>query len=356
MNAQPLITVIVPVYNTAPYLRRCLDSVCGQTYTNLEIICVNDGSTDDSASILAEYAARDARVKVISQPNAGLSAARNAALKVAMGEYVTGVDSDDYLSLDAYRHIMQHLNAPVDIVCFGVQVVDEHGEDTPSAYFELQYQGLLNCGDVALKRVNVPFCNKLWRRSYLQELGIRFPVGLLHEDAAFYYAAAPMAKNFLFVPEKAYYYVQRSSSIMHSSYDWQKRCRNYIGVLQFIFRFYQGHGEGERLNPFFMSLLADMYDQTLRMAPFAARVQVRQGFCALCKNLGLDRSEEGASLYPVAELVHGWRRWNPFFSRSSDGWVIKFFYLPVFWKRRKQRHVKYKLLGICFAKKSNVER
>ena len=123
MSQAPLISVIVPVYNTEKYLRKCLDSICGQTYRNLEIICVNDGSPDNSATILEEYAARDERIKVLTQANAGLAAARNAGLAFASGEWVTGVDSDDYLELDAYEYAINAATPDVDIVCFGTRLV-----------------------------------------------------------------------------------------------------------------------------------------------------------------------------------------------------------------------------------------
>ena len=94
---QPLISVIIPVYNTAPYLARCLDSVLNNTYRNLEVICVNDGSTDDSLDILREYEKLDSRIIVIDKENGGVSSARNAGLDRMTGEYMTFVDSDDYL-------------------------------------------------------------------------------------------------------------------------------------------------------------------------------------------------------------------------------------------------------------------
>ena len=99
----PLISVIIPVYNVEKYLRRCLDSVIAQTYQNLEIICVDDGSIDDSGKICDQYAVRDARIKVIHQENQGLSAARNRGLDAAEGEYIAFVDSDDYILEDMYK-------------------------------------------------------------------------------------------------------------------------------------------------------------------------------------------------------------------------------------------------------------
>ena len=98
---RPVISIIVPVYNVAPFLSRCLDSLVGQTYENLEIICVDDGSTDGSAAILDACAAKDSRIKVIHQENAGVSVARNRGLDAATGEFVTFVDADDWLEPDA---------------------------------------------------------------------------------------------------------------------------------------------------------------------------------------------------------------------------------------------------------------
>ena len=96
----PLISIIIPVYNTERYLSQCLDSVIGQTYDNLEIICVNDGSMDDSLRVLEQYVQQDSRIKLISQANSGASVARNKALNIALGEYIMFVDSDDWIELD----------------------------------------------------------------------------------------------------------------------------------------------------------------------------------------------------------------------------------------------------------------
>lgn len=101
----PLISVIIPVYNVEKYLRRCLDSVIAQTYQKLEIICVDDGSIDDSGKICDQYAVRDARIKVIHQENQGLSAARNRGIDAADGEYIAFVDSDDYILMTIFWRI-----------------------------------------------------------------------------------------------------------------------------------------------------------------------------------------------------------------------------------------------------------
>ena len=100
MKPTPKVSIIVPVYNDEPHVRQCIDSLINQTYRNIEIICVNDGATDESGEILAEYAAKDSTIKVISQKNAGLSAARNVGFSFATGDYVMYVDSDDWIDLE----------------------------------------------------------------------------------------------------------------------------------------------------------------------------------------------------------------------------------------------------------------
>ena len=103
MPTQPLLSVIVPVYNAAPYLRRCLDSICGQTYPNLEIILIDDGSTDSSLEICKQYAAKDPRVRVLHQANKGLPATRNVGIEQSKGEFFTFVDSDDWVDTKCYQ-------------------------------------------------------------------------------------------------------------------------------------------------------------------------------------------------------------------------------------------------------------
>ena len=116
-NASDKISVIIPVYNTAPYLKRCLDSVLGSTYRNLEVICVNDGSTDESLSILEHYQELDDRIVVITQNNRGLSAARNTGMAQATGAFLSFVDSDDWVHPQMFELLR---NAMADDVCMAV--------------------------------------------------------------------------------------------------------------------------------------------------------------------------------------------------------------------------------------------
>ena len=112
---QALISVIVPVYNVAPYLRQCVDSILSQSYTHLEVLLIDDGSTDESGAICDEYAQQDSRVKVIHKPNGGLSSARNVGLSLASGEWISFVDSDDWLDTNIYQKCIDELERYPDL-------------------------------------------------------------------------------------------------------------------------------------------------------------------------------------------------------------------------------------------------
>lgn len=135
----PEISVIIPVYNTARFLSACLDSVLDQTFADTEIICVDDGSTDDSLQILRRYEKRDGRVKVLTQRNARQGAARNRGLEIAAGRYVMFVDSDDWLDNDALEVLCRRAAADdADIVLTGTRLYDENGGSLGRDYMNFE--------------------------------------------------------------------------------------------------------------------------------------------------------------------------------------------------------------------------
>lgn len=225
----PLISVIIPVYNVEKYLHRCLDSVIAQTYQNLEIICVDDGSIDESGRICDQYAVRDARIKVIHQENQGLSAARNRGLDAAEGEYIAFVDSDDYILEGMYKKMLDKLlDYSVDLcVCQwqyefsdGRQVVKRkniaptiYGRKTSLEFARFLYMGNYENGVV------VAAWNKLYRRTLLDK--IRFE-GRIHEDEAF--SGRIMAKNIsVYVMEEQFYvYAQNGDSLTNKPFSANK--------------------------------------------------------------------------------------------------------------------------------------
>lgn len=169
----PKVSIVIPVYNTGKYLTKCLESVCAQTLQDIEIICVNDGSTDNSAKILADHAARDERVRVIEQVNSGELAARNSGIQAARGEWIGFVDSDDWISPDMYERLLSNgERTGADISHCGLMFCYPDGHQVPhygSGMVKEQNHetGLLDLLDGS--RIEPSMCCKLYRRELFRE-------------------------------------------------------------------------------------------------------------------------------------------------------------------------------------------
>lgn len=214
------ISIIIPVYNTEKYLGKCLDSVINQTYKDIEIICVNDGSVDGSEEILNEYAKNDSRIKILSQKNQGLSAARNNGIKNATGEYIGFVDSDDYIEPETYELAIKYMEQyDVDIVNYGMNIVPDKGEDENprvlggKKYHRLKHSGLINDKKVLVSAMPVTVANKLYRKTIIDDYNIKCPLGLVNEDIAFHYKYMLHIKSAYVIDRYLYNYVIHKGSI-----------------------------------------------------------------------------------------------------------------------------------------------
>lgn len=212
---EPLISIIVPIYKTEPYLRKCLDSIVQQTYRNLEIILVDDGSPDNCGAICDEYAPQDERIKVIHKPNGGLSSARNAGIAVATGEYIGFVDSDDWIELDMFEYLISNaLIHNSDITaCSHLKCFPDHQEFcgwNNTLILEMESALVLLLEDETLHNY---VWDKLWRSSLFD--GISFPEGKTFEDIAVSYQLFLRADKVVLLPEAKYNYLQHSNSIVN---------------------------------------------------------------------------------------------------------------------------------------------
>ena len=222
---EPRISVIVPIYNIEAYVGRCVDNLLGQTYRNLEIFLVDDGSTDGSSALCDQYAAQDARVRVLHKKNGGLSDARNAALDVAQGAYITFVDGDDWVSPYYVEHLfcaLQKAGTEVAVSCFA-----ETFEGQPAAQPVRELQGYEALSQTEwLERMlyqNGIECSawgKLYSRKILKDL--RYPVGTLYEDIPVTYAVLKRASGAAYIRNVDYYYFQRSDSIQNVAFNPRK--------------------------------------------------------------------------------------------------------------------------------------
>ena len=220
----PLLSIIVPVYKVENYLQKCIDSILAQTFTDFELILVEDGSPDNCPALCDAAAAKDVRVRVIHQKNGGLSAARNAGLDAARGAWIGFVDSDDYIAPEMYETLYQAVQSTgADLALCDYAEVDEAGEPCPQMHVslsgaELTGQELLQNASGLMVQLA---WNKLYRRAIFAQL--RYPEGKLNEDLFLIPDICLQTTKAVVVPEVLYYYLQRSGSIMGKS----KTLRHY---------------------------------------------------------------------------------------------------------------------------------
>lgn len=220
----PEISVVIPVYRVEPYLDRCVKSVVGQTFSDLEIILVDDGSPDHCPEICDAWAEKDRRIKVIHKANGGLSDARNAGISAASGKYISFVDSDDWIAPEMLRKLYDALHRDnSDIAACTVQMVWEDG--TPSKLLTVQTNRVLDNLEAqkALLRESLlkqPVWCKLYRRETID--GILFEVGKQHEDVYWSYQAVGRARRVTLTDYIGYFYFQRGGSIMGAGYSLKR--------------------------------------------------------------------------------------------------------------------------------------
>ncbi len=246
----PQISVIVPVYKVEQYLPACVESILAQSFSDLELILVDDGSPDNCGALCDAYAARDPRIRVIHQPNGGLSAARNSGMEIAQGKYMTFIDSDDYVAPDylelLYRNVEQ---SGAELAVCRTRVFED-GQNPAAAPSAAEADSKVLTGREAVillyrgdDAVPVNAWGKLYRRELIADL--RFPVGKLHEDQAFVPVACWRAKAVAAVNARAYYYRDRPESITSKKFS-VKRYDDIWGVDQ-CQAFFRQKGETEIL-------------------------------------------------------------------------------------------------------------
>lgn len=218
-----LISIIVPIFNVEKYLKQCLNSIINQTYRNLEIILVDDGSPDNCGSICDEYAKQDSRIKVIHKNNGGLSSARNSGLDIANGEYISFIDSDDYVAENFIETLYKLCkDNSVEIAECGFLRFPNDNKDKQEEKKEIKIfnkiEKIKHLYDINLATRTVVVWNKLYKRNIYKD--IRFPEGKINEDEfTTYKALYKCEKNIAITNEKLYYYRYNEESIMGRSFN-----------------------------------------------------------------------------------------------------------------------------------------
>lgn len=234
-----LISIIVPIYNVEAYIDRCVESLVKQTYSNIEIILVDDGSTDRSVEKCEKWLKQDSRIKIVQRSNGGAAAARNTGLEQAQGEYVMFVDSDDYVSYTICEKLYEKIKEEqADIAICRMKKI-EPTREYATRPFEYDGSQMIFTNIEALKeyfldKIDCGPCHKLFSRKKLGNL--RFPEGVINEDFVFVYKALFQAQKIIFVEDILYYYCFRENSVTSSKFDRRQFAKYYncIDMMEYV--------------------------------------------------------------------------------------------------------------------------
>lgn len=270
---QPLISIIIPIYKVEPYLQRCLDSILNQTYSNLEIILVDDGSPDGCPQICDDYATKDNRIIVIHKKNGGLSDARNTGLDICKGDYISFVDSDDYVNekyIEELFKISIKENADI-VIAENIQTAPQQN----SKHFIKAYSNkdalihLFSNNHIAF----IVSWGKLYKKHLFSTL--RFPIGKFHEDEFTTYILFYNSKKIVYTSEILYYYYQRAGSIVSTRHPW-----DVLDYLEKRYLFFKEKKETELLSyllpPLCWQLLCAYWNQSTHKQKDSANKYLNQ--------------------------------------------------------------------------------
>jgi len=299
-TSQPVVSIIVPVYNAERYLRECLDSLIKQTFSEIEIIAVDDGSTDSSPEVLADYALRDERLHVIRQSNGGVSRARNAGLQAARGEYALFVDSDDYIRLDTCEFLVSRVReSNADIVVFG-------GKTFPTKRWAdasfAKRNRICRRGEVieALfgESGSVPLmCNKLYSMALLRRVDAKLRVDLsLGEDHVFQLRVFPHASCIEFTAEVLYFYRNHEGSSLHAEDEARdERIVKHLDVVRAIASDWKEAGLLAEHGSALLAWLVTFLYNDMPSVSFNVREQASREFAGVIEEYFTKRDRDGLS-------------------------------------------------------------
>ena len=305
---QPLVSIILPVYNAQSHLARCVGSICAQTYRNIEIIILNDGSKDQSLPVCEEFRQKDSRILLVDKANSGVSDTRNLGLKLASGKYVEFVDSDDYLDPDFTERLVAAAEEnEADFVIAPYKMVIPAGASKPEQVLdkiqdelgvmsvarppEVREYGFLPAGvydkdTFALRLMDKPasyfysvLWNKLYRRDILNGNDIQFVSEMRWaEDLVFNLRYIQYAERFVAIDKPGYYYVQNPQSICHTQINAATIVQNKLQVFRYYKDLYTRLGIYEEVRPQLYKFLVDIAESTYPSGPFKKAIDEAKAY------------------------------------------------------------------------------
>lgn len=346
-----LISVIVPVYNAQNYIDECLESLCKQSVQELEIICIDDGSTDNSAAIIKKYAQQDNRIVFLSQQNLGQAAARNRGIEIARGEWITGIDADDYLLPGAYEYALSLITPDVDMVCFASSATGAQEQElrkSEIAYLSNTLEGVVTDHMKLLTCTNVYFWNKLWRKAFLDRYHLRFNEGLWYEDAAFVYSALPLVKAAAYGKKVVHNYRIHANSTMTHTFNKHNRVLEHLVQLEHILRFYEKKGIDQHLPQAIPYVFGNLFGATLGHIHKSLKQTAIAQAAAIARKFNLYKRFPNEPTIAAARVLPWYIK--PFLRLSFSKQDYRFLFLPLFTVKYTSDFISYKLFGITLYK------
>lgn len=298
-----LISIILPVYNAEKYLAKCLDSLKAQTFADIEILCIDDGSKDKSLAILETYSRQDSRFKVLSQPNSGPAAARNLGLKNASGTYLMFCDSDDWYAPDMCEKMYEAIQTnQTDLVICDCNVFDEGDVFRPQSekdFLKLNFKGKQTVSDKIIGETNTVLWNKIFKMELIKQYEIDFPTGYEHDDTCFYWQYMCVSQTVYFLNEKLYNYLRRDNSIMGKMYKrTNKSTYDFLYSLEHFYHFLERNQLLEKFRGFLFSLYYGSYEFNIQFWNERQYTKARKIVMDFCDRISPELASQIKNSYP----------------------------------------------------------
>ena len=285
-----MISVIVPIFNSEKYLSKCLESISSQKIRELEVICIDDGSTDGSASIVKDFQKKDSRFYLVKQKNQGRGSARNTGIKLAKGEYICFVDSDDKLEPNALELLLKKIREKGDAVVSSISVINfiyPEKSISDTEYYKIRFSGVKKTSPQLIFGFHYSPCGILFKRSIIEEFNISFPEETLYEDAYWHWCYFIHTKEVNFVKDSTYLYIRRSGSAMSQTFDKKPGLAiQHLTICDLIFKkLYLSNYFG---NDIALKLLEQAFWFSFRNSPSSDKILVCSRTVQILRNYHLD--------------------------------------------------------------------
>lgn len=305
---KPAISVIIPSYNRERFVTNCIKSISKQSLKDIEIIIVDDGSTDNSLKIVKELQKQDPRISIIAQPNKGVATARNTGLRRASAPYIMWCDSDDFYDEKMCEHMLTTIKKEkVDIVACGMKLVytDKSDQKDIEDYVKLKFDGKQKLDFDHILQTDVSLPTKIFKKSIIDKYHMTFPDGLHFEDAFFCDQYFSMANSIFYLNEKLYNYVRHEDSIMSKSFKKEPISLDYIKIIPKTFAFLKQHNAFDKNVDFFWHRFIQYYAFTYDNAAKNKRRYVQKWALGFIKDHKIDFDPASEHIkHDLLALIH----------------------------------------------------